>query len=157
HARARARRLRSAVCVRLGARAARRGRCGARRAGARLRRARPRHGLPQRESALRSVARRPALPGSGAAHAPRAGLAGAGVVTAPPRVGARAVTALFPERQHLDRPRGRRLSAASLTRFAEDVGGIQLDTINVVERAHHLTLWSRFDVYARPTFERLGY
>ena len=75
----------------------------------------------------------------------------------PTRIPARAVTALFLERQHLDRPRGRRLTAANLTRFAEDTGGIQLDTINVVERAHHLTLWSRFDVYDRDTLDRLAY
>jgi len=75
----------------------------------------------------------------------------------PPRVPLDAIGALFLERQHLDRPRGRRLTAASLTRFAEDAGGIQLDSINVVERAHHLTLWSRFDVYDRRTLDRLGY
>ena len=75
----------------------------------------------------------------------------------PRRVPARAVAALFLERQHLDRPRGRRLSAARLTRFVADVGGIQLDTINVVERAHLLTLWSRFDVFDRRAFERLAY
>jgi hypothetical protein len=74
-----------------------------------------------------------------------------------PVVSARAVAALFLERQHLDRPRARRLTAASLTRFAEDTGGIQLDSINVVDRAHHLTLWSRFGVYSRPALERLIY
>ena len=78
-------------------------------------------------------------------------------MTTPRRIPAHAVAALFLERQHLDRPRGRRLSAKSLTQFAEDTGGIQLDTINVVERAHHLTLWSRFDVYDRKAFDRLGY
>jgi uncharacterized protein YcaQ len=67
------------------------------------------------------------------------------------------VAALFLERQHLARPRGRRLTAANLTRFAEDAGGIQLDSINVVERAHHLTLWNRFGPYPRPTLERLAY
>jgi len=75
----------------------------------------------------------------------------------PRRIPAHAVAALFLERQHLDRPRGQKLSAAHLTRFAEDTGGIQLDTINVVERAHHLTLWSRFGVYDRKAFDRLGY
>jgi len=75
----------------------------------------------------------------------------------PTRVPARAAAALFLERQHLDRPRGRRLTAASLTRFLGDTAGLQLDTINVVERAHHLTLWSRFDVYPRTTFDRLAY
>jgi uncharacterized protein YcaQ len=74
-----------------------------------------------------------------------------------PRVTLRAVAALFLERQHLTRPRGRRLTGANLTRFAEDAGGIQLDSINVVERAHHLTLWNRFGPYDRATLERLAY
>ena len=68
-----------------------------------------------------------------------------------------AIAALFLERQHLDRPRARRLTAASLVRFAEDVGGIQLDSINVLERAHLLTLWSRFGAYDRAALERLVY
>ena len=74
-----------------------------------------------------------------------------------PTVPLRAVAALFIERQHLARPRGRRLTGANLTRFAEDAGGIQLDSINVVERAHHLTLWNRFGPYDRRTLERLAY
>jgi uncharacterized protein len=68
-----------------------------------------------------------------------------------------AVAALFLERQQLDRPRGRRLTAASLADFAAAVGGIQLDSINVVDRAHHLTLWSRFGPFDRARFERLAY
>jgi uncharacterized protein YcaQ len=68
-----------------------------------------------------------------------------------------AVAALFLERQHLDRPRARRLTAARLVRFAEDVGGIQLDSINVLERAHLLTLWSRFGAFDRAALERLVY
>src|SRR4051794_36619172 len=69
----------------------------------------------------------------------------------------RAVAGLFLERQQLDRPRGRRLTAATLARFAEATGGIQLDSINVVERAHLLTLWSRFGAFDRGAFERLAY
>jgi hypothetical protein len=68
-----------------------------------------------------------------------------------------AIAALFLQRQHLDQPRQRRLSAANLRRFAEDVGGIQLDSINVLDRAHRLTLWSRFGPYERATLERLVY
>ena len=75
----------------------------------------------------------------------------------PPTFPLRAVAALFIERQHLDRPRGRRLTGKSLSRFAEDTGGIQLDSINVVERAHHLTLWNRFGPYDRRVLERLAY
>ncbi|HEV8320661.1 MAG TPA: crosslink repair DNA glycosylase YcaQ family protein [Myxococcota bacterium] len=58
-----------------------------------------------------------------------------------------AVAALFLERQHLDRPRGRRLTAASLSAFVEDTGGLQLDSINVVARAHYLTAWNRFGAF----------
>ncbi len=76
---------------------------------------------------------------------------------APPVVSRRAVAALFIARQHLARPRDRRLTARSLLAFVEDVGGLQLDSINVVERAHHLTLWSRFGPYDRKVLERIAY
>ena len=69
----------------------------------------------------------------------------------------RAVAALFLQRQHLARPRAQTLAAGRLVRFAEDVGGIQMDSINVLERAHHLTLWSRFGPYDRARLDRLLY
>ncbi|HET7340546.1 MAG TPA: crosslink repair DNA glycosylase YcaQ family protein [Methylomirabilota bacterium] len=69
----------------------------------------------------------------------------------------RAVIALFLERQHLHRPRQRPLTASRLVRFAEDVGGIQLDSINVLDRAHYLTVWSRFGPYERAALDRLVY
>ena len=47
-----------------------------------------------------------------------------------------------------DRAR-RRLTAARLGRFVQDVGGVQMDSINVLDRAHYLTLWSRFGPYDR--------
>lgn len=75
----------------------------------------------------------------------------------PPIFPPRAVAALFIERQHLERPRATRLSAASLERFAADTGGIQLDSINVLERAHYLTAWNRFGVYDRAALDRLVY
>jgi hypothetical protein len=67
------------------------------------------------------------------------------------------VAALFLERQHLDRPRTRRLTARTLTRFVEDAGGIQLDSINVVDRAHYLTVWSRFGPFPRAALDQLIY
>ena len=67
------------------------------------------------------------------------------------------MAALFIARQHLDRPRGRRLTAKSLAEFAADTGGIQIDSINVIDRAHYLTAWSRFGAYERRTFDRLVY
>ena len=59
-----------------------------------------------------------------------------------------AAAALFLDRQHLDRPRARRLGAGSLERFAHDAGGIQIDSVNAVDRAHLLTLWQqqRFEI-----------
>src|SRR5690242_10055520 len=69
----------------------------------------------------------------------------------------RAVRALFLERQHLTRPRALPLTAARLVRFAEDAGGIQLDSINVLERAHYLTVWARFGPYDRAWLDRAVY
>jgi uncharacterized protein YcaQ len=74
-----------------------------------------------------------------------------------PTVPLRAVTALFLDRQHLARPRALRLTPGRLARFAEDVGGIQMDSINVLERAHYLTVWSRFGPYDRARLDRLVY
>src|SRR6185295_8490189 len=76
---------------------------------------------------------------------------------APPVFNRRAVAAIFLERQHLVRPRQRRLTTRSLLSFVEDVGGLQIDSINVVERAHHLTLWSRFGPFDRRRLERIAY
>ena len=68
-----------------------------------------------------------------------------------------AIAALFLERQHLGRPRGRRLTATNLERFVTDVGGLQLDSINVVDRAHYLTAWSRFGVFPHAALDRLAW
>jgi uncharacterized protein YcaQ len=68
-----------------------------------------------------------------------------------------AVRALFLERQHLSAPRVAPLTAKRLGRFVEDVGGIQLDSINVLDRAHYLTVWSRFGPYDRARLDRLVY
>ncbi|MBI5201060.1 MAG: YcaQ family DNA glycosylase [Elusimicrobia bacterium] len=67
------------------------------------------------------------------------------------------VRRLFLERQHLSRPLGTKFSAASVGRFVADAGGLQLDSINVVERAHYLTLWSRFGPYDKAALDRLVY
>src|SRR4029079_1088002 len=69
----------------------------------------------------------------------------------------RSVAALFLERHRLDRPRGRRLTERNLGRFVADASGLQLDSINVIDRAHYLTAWSRFGVYDRRSLDRLVY
>lgn len=68
-----------------------------------------------------------------------------------------AAARLFLSRQHLDRPLRRELNADGLERFVSDAGGLQLDSINVVARAHELTLWSRFGPYDRAALDRLVY
>jgi uncharacterized protein YcaQ len=68
-----------------------------------------------------------------------------------------AVAALFLERQHLARPRAAALTARRLCRFVEDVGGLQMDSINVLDRAHYLTVWSRFGPYDRAALDRIAY
>jgi uncharacterized protein YcaQ len=74
-----------------------------------------------------------------------------------PAVPLHAVTSLFLERQHLSRPRAAGLTAGRLKQFVADVGGLQLDSINVLERAHYLTVWSRFGPYDRAALDRLVY
>ncbi len=61
-----------------------------------------------------------------------------------------AVIRLWFVRQGLTSPRGSvPLDAAAFTAHLEQAGGLQLDSINVVDRAHYLTLWSRFGDYDR--------
>jgi uncharacterized protein YcaQ len=74
-----------------------------------------------------------------------------------PRFDLRDVRALFLARQHLRRPRAVGLTAPRLLRFVEDAGGIQLDSINVVDRAHYLAVWARFGAYDRAALDRLAY
>src|SRR5437762_11666106 len=72
-------------------------------------------------------------------------------------VSLRGVTTLFLERQHLAGPRALPLTTRRLVRFAEDAGGVQLDSINVLDRAHYLTVWARFGPYDRAWLDRLVY
>ncbi len=61
------------------------------------------------------------------------------------------VIRLWFQRQGLHRPRGRRFTRSALVDHLERTGALQLDSVNVVDRAHHLTLWSRFGPYSRET------
>lgn len=72
-------------------------------------------------------------------------------------VSKQAVAALFLQRQWLDQPHGRKFTPANLSAFVARTCGLQIDSIPVVERAHHLTLWSRFGVYDRARFDALVY
>lgn len=54
----------------------------------------------------------------------------------------------------LDDP-ARKITHATLAKLIEQMGFVQLDSINYVERAHHLTLGSRLDAYRHQHFTRL--
>jgi uncharacterized protein YcaQ len=54
----------------------------------------------------------------------------------------------------LDDPR-RRATADALYAAVERIGFVQIDSINVIERAHHLTLAARFQSYRPALLERL--
>lgn len=68
-----------------------------------------------------------------------------------------AAARLFLARQGLSAPRAEPLSRAALERSVGAAGGLQLDSINVVERAHRLTLWSRFGAYDPADLDRWVY
>ena len=75
-----------------------------------------------------------------------------------------AVTRLWLHLQGYSEPRGTRtLTRTTFTRHLEQTGGLQLDSVNALERAHYLTLWSRFGAYDKSKVdawvyrERLAY
>ena len=68
------------------------------------------------------------------------------------------VVRLWFHRQGLTEPQGaNQLTAESLRLHLERTGALQLDSINVVDRAHYLTLWSRFGPYDRTALDRWIY
>jgi uncharacterized protein YcaQ len=68
------------------------------------------------------------------------------------------VVRLWLHRQGLATPRGAaKLTKRRLSTFLEDTGALQLDSVNVVDRAHYLTLWSRFGTYDRAKVDRWIY
>ena len=76
-----------------------------------------------------------------------------------PKVSLEQVRRLWFSRQGLLEPRGSLpFTRSAVTRWLESVGALQLDSINVLERAHYLTLWSRFgDAFDRRRFDRWVY
>lgn len=62
---------------------------------------------------------------------------------------------LLMQAQGLMAPPGRKASRAELLGLIRQLGFVQVDSINVVERAHHLTLWSRLEGYRRAWLDKL--
>jgi len=67
------------------------------------------------------------------------------------------VRRLWLQRQGLLRPRASGLTGRALIGHLESAGGLQMDSVNVVDRAHHLTLWSRFGSFDREALRRWIY
>jgi len=64
------------------------------------------------------------------------------------------VVRLWLHRQGLIQPRGQtKLDRDSFVGLLESTGALQVDPINVLDRAHLLTLWSRFGVFDRRELE----
>lgn len=64
------------------------------------------------------------------------------------------VIRLWLHRQGLSEPRGTRtLGPDTLSDHLERTGALQLDSVNVLDRAHYLTLWSRFGPYDRDALD----
>lgn len=78
-------------------------------------------------------------------------------MSAPPVIPRETVIRLWLARQGLARPQARRLDSGALTDHLERTGALQLDSINVLDRAHYLTLWSRFGPYDRTDLDRWVY
>lgn len=78
-------------------------------------------------------------------------------MSGPPVVPREAVVRLWLDRQGLSRPQAERLDPDALVDHLERTGALQLDSINVLDRAHYLTLWSRFGPYDRADLDRWVY
>lgn len=75
--------------------------------------------------------------------------------SSPPRVPAAAARRLLLGGQELLADPRRRATADVLYEIVEAMGFVQIDSINVVERAHHLTLAARLQSYRPALLERL--
>ncbi|MHC5039688.1 MAG: winged helix-turn-helix domain-containing protein [Planctomycetota bacterium] len=67
------------------------------------------------------------------------------------------VRRLWFKAQGLTRPREKKLTRKRFIDLLESTGGLQQDTVNVLDRAHYLTLFSRFGVYNRTLPDRWTY
>ena len=72
------------------------------------------------------------------------------------KVSKETVRRLMIEKQGFDRGSGK-AKKEDVFRTVDGLGCVQIDTINVVERAHHLTLWSRLGCYDKGLLHDLAY
>src|SRR6187551_3479731 len=74
---------------------------------------------------------------------------------APPQLSAAAARRIFLNAQSLARARPtRRVGATQFTAYLAAQGVLQLDTVNVFARAHHMPVFSRFGPYDRAALDK---
>ena len=76
-------------------------------------------------------------------------------MTAPRRIDNSTARRLFLQRQGLSFPPHRKLSDGALLNLIEHLGFVQLDSIQTVERAHHMILFARNQTYRPKQLARL--
>jgi uncharacterized protein YcaQ len=76
-------------------------------------------------------------------------------VTAPRPIDNRTARHLFLQRQGLSFPPHRKLSDAGLLELIEHLGFVQVDSIQTVERAHHMILFARNQTYRKKQLAKL--
>lgn len=76
-------------------------------------------------------------------------------MSATPQISTNAARRLFLAAQGMLADPTRKATPATLAKLIEQMGFVQLDSINYVERAHHLTLGSRLDTYRHEHFTHL--
>lgn len=67
------------------------------------------------------------------------------------------VVRLWFHRQGMTAPREAGITKKAFVAHLENTGGLQLDSVNVLDRAHWLTLWSRFGAFDRSRVDRWTY
>ncbi len=71
------------------------------------------------------------------------------ISTSQPTVDAQAARRLLLDAQGLCSNHSKKVSASALMKLIDQLGYVQIDSINVLERAHHLTLFTRLPGYDR--------
>ncbi|MFN3847568.1 MAG: DNA glycosylase AlkZ-like family protein, partial [Paracoccaceae bacterium] len=62
---------------------------------------------------------------------------------------------LFLHRHGLTEARSGAVSSGAISRLIDRIGFVQVDSINTVERAHHMILWTRRTSYRPPVLKPL--
>src|SRR4051794_25043490 len=74
-----------------------------------------------------------------------------------PKISIETLRLLAVVKQGLDRRRNRRVEPRGLLKIIKQIGLLQLDSINIIERSHYLVLLSRAGLYDKSHVDQLLY